>query len=52
MPLRRPETGLGEWPAATVREMDALEFLERSRDVAAEVVVAVAAPVRGTPKGS
>jgi hypothetical protein len=44
MPLRRPETGVGEWLAAMVRGLDALEFLERSREVAAEVVVA--APAR------
>ncbi len=36
----RPETGLGEWLAAMVRGLDALEFLERSRELAAEAVVA------------
>jgi hypothetical protein len=36
----RPETGLGEWLAAMVRGLDALEFLERSRELAAETVVA------------
>ena len=45
LPLsRRPETGVGEWLAAMVRGLDALEFLERSRELAAEVVVA--SPVR------
>jgi hypothetical protein len=43
-PLRRPESGVGEWLAAMVRGLDALEFLERSREVAAEAVVAT--PVR------
>ncbi len=41
---RRPEEGVGEWLAAMVRGLDALEFLERSRDLAAEAVVA--SPVR------
>ena len=36
----RPQTGLGEWLAARVRGLDALEFLERSRELAAETVVA------------
>jgi hypothetical protein len=40
---RRPEDGVGEWLAATIRGLDALEFLERSRDLAAEAVV-------GTPR--
>ena len=40
MPGRRPEEGVGEWLAAMVRVLDALEFLERSRDLASEVVVA------------
>jgi hypothetical protein len=40
MPGRRPEEGVGEWLAAMVRGLDALEFLERSRDLASEVVVA------------
>jgi hypothetical protein len=35
----RPETGLGEWLAAMVRGLDALDFLERSRELAAEAVV-------------
>jgi hypothetical protein len=41
---RRPDTGVGEWLAAMVRGLDALDFLERSRELAAEVVVAT--PVR------
>lgn len=41
---RRPEAGVGEWLAAMVRGLDALEFLERSRELAAEAVVAT--PVR------
>lgn len=45
LPLnRRPDMGVGEWLAAMVRGLDALEFLERSRELAAEVVVA--SPVR------
>lgn len=40
----RPETGVGEWLAAMVRGLDALEFLERSRELAAEAVPAT--PVR------
>jgi hypothetical protein len=50
VPGRRPEEGLGEWLAATVRGLDALEFLERSRDLASEAVVATPArilPSRG-----
>ncbi len=43
----RPDTGLGEWLAAVVRGLDALEFLERSRELAAEAVVA--SPVRLPP---
>jgi hypothetical protein len=45
----RPETGLGDWLAAKVRGLDALEFLERSRELAAEMVVASPArlPKRG-----
>jgi hypothetical protein len=31
--------GVGEWLAVMVRGFDALEFLERSRDLAAETVV-------------
>jgi hypothetical protein len=50
MPTRRPEEGVGEWLAAMVRGLDALEFLERSRDLASEVVVAsparIAVPAR------
>jgi hypothetical protein len=42
--VRRPETGVGEWLAAVVRGLDALEFLERSRELAAEAVVAT--PIR------
>lgn len=41
---RRPESGVGEWLAAMVRGLDALEFLERSRELAAETVVAT--PIR------
>ena len=37
---RRPDKGVGEWLAAMVRGLDALEFLERSRELAAEAVVA------------
>ena len=44
LPARRPESGVGEWLAAMVRGLDALEFLERSRELAAEVVVAT--PIR------
>jgi hypothetical protein len=40
---RRPDEAAGEWLAATIRGLDALEFLERSRDLAAEAVV-------GTPR--
>ncbi len=47
LPGRRPETGVGEWLAAMVRGLDALEFLERSRELAAETVTA--APVRLPP---
>jgi hypothetical protein len=42
---RRPDEGLGEWLAATVRGLDALEFLERSRDLASEAVVATPARI-------
>ncbi len=41
---RRPEAGVGEWLAAMVRGLDALDFLERSKELAAEVVVA--SPIR------
>lgn len=45
---RRPDTGVGEWLAAMIRGLDALEFLERSRDLAAETVTP--APARlGSP---
>ena len=36
--VRRPETGVGEWLAAMVRGLDALEFLERSQELAAGAV--------------
>nr|ALS91071.1 MetaGeneMark_Unknown Function [uncultured bacterium] len=42
LPARRPDTGVDEWLAAMVRGLDALAFLERSRDLAAEPVVASA----------
>ncbi len=49
-PTRRPDTGVSEWLAAMVRGLDALEFLERSRELASEAVVATPAraivPVR------
>ena len=48
IPAQRPVDGLGEWLAAMVRGLDALEFLERSRDLASEVVVA--SPVRLPPR--
>jgi hypothetical protein len=35
----RLDAGVGEWLAAMVRGFDALDFLERSRDLAAETVV-------------
>jgi hypothetical protein len=50
VPGPRPEEALGEWLAAMVRGLDALEFLERSRDLASEAVVATPArllPPRG-----
>ena len=51
LPIRRPEEGLNEWLAAMVRGLDALEFLERSRDLASEAVVA--SPVRlPVPRGT
>jgi len=48
----RPEAGLGEWLAAMVRGLDALEFLERSRELAAEAVIAspVRVPTRYIPR--
>jgi len=33
------DAGVGEWLAAMVRGLEALDFLERSRDLAAETVV-------------
>ena len=48
VPGRRPEDGAGEWLAAMVRGLDALEFLERSRDLAAEAVVST--PMRLAPR--
>jgi hypothetical protein len=47
VPGRRPEEGAGEWIAAMVRGLDALEFLERSRDLASEAVVST--PMRLVP---
>jgi hypothetical protein len=46
---RRPETGVGEWLAAMVRGLDALDFLERSRDLASEPVTATPAHMRHRP---
>ena len=43
IPAQRPVDGVGEWLAAMVRGLDALEFLERSRDLASEAVVATPA---------
>ena len=40
----RLDTGLGEWLVAMARAFDALDFLERSRDLAAETVVRSAGP--------
>ena len=37
--VARLDAGVGEWLAAMVRGFDALDFLERSRDLAAETVV-------------
>ena len=39
----RPDKAVGEWLAALVRGLDALEFLERSRELAAEAVIATPA---------
>ncbi|MDB6009398.1 MAG: hypothetical protein JWL65_1648 [Gammaproteobacteria bacterium] len=51
VPGRRPDDGAGEWLAAMIRGLDALEFLERSRDLAAEAVVST--PMRlAPPRGS
>ena len=47
VPSRRPEDGAGEWLAAMIRGLDALEFLERSRDLASEAVVST--PMRLAP---
>jgi hypothetical protein len=47
-PVRRPDKAVGEWLAAMVRGLDALEFLERSRELAAERVVATPARVVAT----
>jgi len=44
---RRPDKAVGEWLAAVVRGLDALEFLERSRELAAEAVVAKPARLPG-----
>lgn len=41
----RLDAGVGEWLAAMVRGFDALDFLERSRDLAAETVVRSAWPM-------
>jgi hypothetical protein len=49
---RRPDAGVGEWLAAMVRGLDALEFLERSRDVAAEAVVAAPARISSRADGA
>lgn len=46
LPARRPDSGVGEWLAAMVRGLDALEFLERSRDLAAEPVSASPARIK------
>lgn len=43
LPGRRPDRAVGEWLAAVVRGLDALEFLERSRELAAETVIATPA---------
>jgi hypothetical protein len=45
VPTRRPDDGVAEWTAAMVRGLDALEFLERSRDLASEAVVATPARI-------
>jgi hypothetical protein len=42
LPAHRPDPAVGEWLAAMVRGLDALAFLERSRDLAAEPVLASA----------
>lgn len=43
--VARLDAGVGEWLAAMVRGFDALDFLERSRDLAAETVVRSARPM-------
>ena len=45
IPTHRRDEGAGEWLAAMVRGLDALEFLERSRDLASEAVVATPARI-------
>jgi hypothetical protein len=50
--VRRPDTGVGEWVAAMVRGLDALDFLERSRDLAAEAVAAAPVRVKTQPDGA
>lgn len=47
IPAHRPDEGRSEWLAAMIRGLDALEFLERSRDLASEAVVAT--PARTLP---
>ena len=47
LPGDRPDLAAAEWLAAMVRGLDALEFLERSRELAAEAVVAT--PIRLPP---
>lgn len=50
IPAHHPDEGVGEWLAAMLGGLDALEFLERSRDLASEAVVATPArilPPRG-----
>ena len=39
----RADKAVGEWLAALARGLDALEFLERSRELAAEAVIATPA---------
>ena len=43
VPGHRPDKAVGEWLAALVRGLEALEFLERSRELAAEAVIATPA---------
>jgi hypothetical protein len=49
VPGRRPENGVGEWLAVMVRGLDALDFLERSRDLASEPVSATPVQSRHRP---